>query len=81
MLDRMPESQRIVIFKKDKQFYRDKVRQIESSISSALEMPLVTPLPSISRETDTLSITNINDSSIGLICRKRLMPEDHSGEW
>lgn len=48
MLDRTLKSQRIASLEKDLQSYRDKVRQIESSILTALETPPVTPLrPSV----------------------------------
>ena len=44
-LDRTPKSQRIIVLEKELQFYRDKVKQMESLMSSALETPPATPLP------------------------------------
>ena len=71
MLDRTPKSQRIATLQKELHFYRDKVRQIESLMSSALETPPTTPMPSLSGEMDT--IRTITDSSLGPISKKRQM--------
>ena len=74
-LDRTPKSQRIVVLEKELQFYRDKVKQIESLMSSALETPPATPLPSLnlSGKMDSSSIRNVHDSSLGPISKKRQM--------
>ena len=74
-LDRTPKSQRIVVLEMELQFYRDKVKQIESLMSSALETPPATPLPSLnlSGKMDSSSIRNVHDSSLGPISKKRQM--------
>ena len=72
-IDETPKSQRIAILEKDLQFYREKVRQTKNSIANTLETPPTTPLPSTSRKMDTLILSNINDSSLGPISKKREM--------
>ena len=72
-IDGTPKSQRIAILEKDLQFYREKVRQTKNSIANTLETPPTTPLPSTSRKMDTLILSNINDSSLGPISKKREM--------
>ena len=64
------EHQRIVILEKDLQSYRDKVSQIERSISSAMETPLITPMP-LPAQARKMNIKDINDSSLGPISKKR----------
>ena len=43
---RTPKSQRIAILEKELKFYRDRVREVELSISAVMETPPETPLPS-----------------------------------
>ena len=54
---------------KELQFYRDKVRQIESLMLSALETPLTTAMPSLSGKMDTTR--TITHSLLGPISKKR----------
>ena len=70
LLHRTPKSQRIAILEKNLQFYRDKVSQIERSISSAMETPPITPLP-LSAKSRKMNVKDINDSSLGPISKKR----------
>ena len=64
---------RIIILEKDLQFYREKVRETKNLIANTLETPPTTPLPSTSRKIDTLILSDINDSSLGPISKKREM--------
>jgi len=67
---RTPKSQRIAILEKELKFYRDRVREVELSISAVMETPPETPLPSLLRSTNLESVAK---SSLGPITKKREM--------
>lgn len=68
---RTPKSQRIAILEKELKFYRDRVREVELSISAVMETPPETPLPS--KHLRSTNLESVAKSSLGPITKKREM--------
>lgn len=68
---RTPKSQKIAILEKELKFYRDRVREVEVSISAVMETPPETPLQSEPIRSSNLE--SVAKSSLGPITKKREM--------
>ena len=68
---RTPKSQRITILEKELEFYRDRVREVEVSISAIMETPPETPLTS--KLTRSSNLKSVAKSLLGPITKKREM--------